>query len=148
MKKNNKIIIFLVVLFVSLIVSLLILLNFLVFSKNEIDQPNNNINVIKQNENESINEVKVLNGLTFESTTIVYKDGISTLKTKVTNNDSNDYLNDEFKILIKDKENNVITELLGFIYGGVKANESRFVVSSVDIDLSSDAYYIEYEEVK
>lgn len=148
MKKNNKIIIFLVVLFVSLIVSLLILLNFLVFSKNEIDQPNNNINVIKQNENESINEVKVLNGLTFESTSIVYKDGISTLKTKVTNNDSNDYLNDEFKILIKDKENNVITELLGFIYGGIKANESRFVVSSVDIDLSSDAYYIEYEEVK
>ena len=73
---------------------------------------------------------------------------MSTLTTKVTNNYSVDYDKENFKIIIKDKNKNDIISLPGFIIGGLKANESKNIVSVVDIDLSSDAYYIEYEEVE
>lgn len=148
-KRSNKKIIFLTVLLVGLVVALGLILFMFVFNRNNKD---NNIieqqNIVKENTNESINEVKTLKGLTFESTNIVYKNGLSTLTTKVTNNDSIDYVKENFKIIIKDKNNNIIIDLPGLITGGLKANESKNIVSVVDVDLSSNAYYIEYEEVE
>lgn len=147
-KKSNKKIIFLTVLLVGLLIGLGIIIFVFVFNE---DNAENNIfesqNVIKKNTNQSINEVKYLNGLSFENTQIIFKNGLSSLTTKVTNNNSDDYLNESFKIIIKDKNNNVIIKLNGLISGGLKVNESKTVLSVVDIDLSSNAYYIEYEEV-
>ena len=149
-KKSNKKIIFLTVLLGGLVIVLTIIIFLFVFNKDNINNENNIVeqqNIVKVNTNESINEVKILKGLTFESTKIVYQNGMSTLTTKVTNNDSVDYVKEKFKIIIKDKNNNVIVDLPGFIVGGLKANESKNIVSVVDIDLSSNAYYVEYEEV-
>lgn len=159
-KKSNKKIIFLIVLFIGLLLSLGILLFLYVFNKDDNYNKNNNDdvkqleNVVKVNTNESINEVKNLNGLTFESTKIVYKNGLSTLTTKVTNNNDYDYTKEIFNIIIKDKNNNIIKNnkddiiLVGSITGGLKSKESRNIVSVIDVDLSSNVYYIEYKEVE
>lgn len=146
---NKKINIMFVLLFFVGLIGVIFLVLFLIKGNDgNIDNEIEKQNIIKENINDSINEVKELNGLTFESTKIVYQNGMSTLTTKVTNNYSVDYDKENFKIIIKDKNKNDIISLPGFIIGGLKANESKNIVSVVDIDLSSDAYYIEYEEVE
>ena len=146
---NKKINIMFVLLFFVGLIGVIFLVLFLIKGNDgNIDNEIEKQNIIKENINDSINEVKELNGLTFESTKIVYQNGMSTLTTKVTINYSVDYDKENFKIIIKDKNKNDIISLPGFIIGGLKANESKNIVSVVDIDLSSDAYYIEYEEVE
>lgn len=147
---NKKTNIIIILLFIVGVVGVIFLLLFLKKgdNNNNINNENQQQNIVKENTNESINEVKVLKGLIFESTKIIYKNGLSKLTTKVTNNDSVDYTKETFKIIIKDNNNNVIEEMPGFIYGGIKANESKNITSVIDIDLSSNAYYIEYEEVE
>lgn len=146
----NKKKVFLKVLIGSLIVIFIVLLIIFVFNKNKRNDNiiNESKNIVKVNTNESINEVKTLKGLTFENTNIVYDGVISILTTKITNNGSVNYEKEKFKIIIKDKDNKVICTFNGLITGGLKPNEIRNINSSIDIDLSSNAYYVEYEEVE
>lgn len=145
---TNKRKIFIVIILFLFIIVLGIILFLFVFNKNnkEDNKVMEQQNIIKQNTNESINEVKTLKGLTFESTKIIYQSGSSILTTKVTNNDDVEYTKEIFNIIIKDKDNNIIIRLPGSIAGGISPKESRIITSAVNLDLSSNAYYIEYEE--
>lgn len=147
MKKNKKII-FLIVILAILILITILLMNIFNISIMSNNMDKNNENVVKINQNASINEVKILEGLSFESTKIVYSNGMSTLTTKVTNNYSEIYNKTTFNIIIKGKDNEEIITIPGIISGGLNPNESKLIVSVVDVDLSSNAYYIEYEEVE
>ena len=86
---------------------------------------------------------KVLDEFSFTNTNIVVENNHSTLTTQVTNNSSEDKSIEQFKIIIKDKDGNVMKETIGYIGGVIKSKESKTIITSVNMSLT-DTYDIEY----
>ena len=102
---------------------------------------------VKVNTNEDVVKDKELDGLKFTNTSLTSIDKHWTLITKVENNTDSDYTLNEFKITVKDKDNNVITTLTGYVGGIVPKGQSREISSGTYVDLTN-ATNIEYEVVK
>ena len=109
--------------------------------KEEIEPP------IKVNTNENVIKDQEVEGLTMTNTSLVYENGTTTLVTEVINNTKEDYTLKRIKIIVKDKEGNIITTLIGTIADTLKPGESRIIDSDTPIDLS-EAESIEYSVIK
>ena len=106
--------------------------------KEEIKEPSKDIETNKT----SISD-KVLDDFSFTNTNIVVENNHSTLTTQVTNNSSEDKSIEQFKIIIKDKDGNVMKETIGYIGGVIKSKESKTIITGVNMSLT-DTYDIEY----
>ena len=106
--------------------------------KEEIKEPRKDIET-----NKTPISDKVLDDFSFTNTNIVVENNHSTLTTKVTNNSSEDKSIEQFKIIIKDKDGNVMKETIGYIGGVIKSKESKTIITGVNMSLT-DTYDIEY----
>jgi len=99
------------------------------------------------NEETDVVKDQVFEGLQMTNTSLVTVDGNSKLVTVVTNNTGADYYLDEFKIIVKDENGEVITTLPGYVGEVIPNGETRTIDSNTDLDLSK-AKSIEYSVVK
>lgn len=99
---------------------------------------------INANTKENIIKDQKVGDLEFTNTSMIEKDGINTLTTTIINNSNETKNIQTFKILIKDREGNVVDELLAYVGDDIKPNESKLVTTSITSKLSS-AYSIEYK---
>lgn len=102
------------------------------------------------NTNEGIIQDKTVDGLQFTNASLVYENGLSTLKVLVTNNTGSNYAVKNFKIIAKDKDGNALHEepIVGSVGdNGIKSGESKTITSTIDMDLSK-AVTLEYTPVK
>ena len=106
--------------------------------KEEIKEPNKDI---ETNENEISD--KVLDDFSFTNTSIVKENGVSTITIQVTNNSNEDKNVEQFKIIIKNKDGEVVKQTIGYIGGIIKSKETKTIITSIALDLT-DAYDIEY----
>lgn len=106
--------------------------------KEEIKEPSKDIET-----NKTPISDKVLDDFSFTNTNIVVENNHSTLTTQVTNNSSEDKSIEQFKIIIKDKDGNVMKETVGYIGGVIKSKESKTIITGVNMSLT-DTYDIEY----
>ena len=83
----------------------------------------------------------------FQNTSLIYENGQSVLEVEVTNTSSVDQKIVEFKIIVKDENDQEIITLVGFVGDTIKAGESKVITSSCGKDLSK-AKSISYELVK
>ena len=100
----------------------------------------------KNNTNEGVVEDQNQGGLSFTNSSLVYDKNNSTLITKVTNNTEEDILVRIFNIYVKDKDDNIIVTLIGYVGGEIPAGQSRDIETKVDMSLE-DAFKIDYEIV-
>jgi hypothetical protein len=108
-------------------------------SKKETTEPTVQVNT----EKDVIKDQEV-DGITLTNTSLIVTDGISKLVTEATNTTDSDYELDEFTIIVKDADGNVITTIPGYVGSVIKSGETRTINSSVDIDLIN-AKSVEYE---
>ena len=106
--------------------------------KEKLPQANTNEDVIKDQTVESFS---------FENTSLVYYEGTTTLETVVTNTMDTDQTLQEFQIIVKDKDDNVMITLVGFVGSTIKAGESKVISSNCGEDLTKAAS-IEYVVVR
>lgn len=106
--------------------------------KEEIKEPSKDIET-----NKTPISDKVLDDFSFTNTNIVVENNHSILTTQVTNNSSEDKSIEQFKIIIKDKDGNVMKETIGYIGGVIKSKESKTIITGVNMSLT-DTYDIEY----
>jgi hypothetical protein len=83
----------------------------------------------------------------FENASLVYDNGTSTLETTVTNVSDTPATLEEFKIIFKDADVNVIVTLSGFVGGSLLAGESKVITSGASMDLTNAAS-VSYEVVR
>lgn len=106
--------------------------------KEEIKEPNKEI---ETNKNQI--EDKVLDDFSFKNASIIVENNHSTITVQVTNNSAEDKNLEQFKIIIKDKNGNIIQDTIGYIGGTIKSNETKTIIAGVNVSLT-DAYDIEY----
>ena len=78
---------------------------------------------------------------------MVTENGLTTFQTTVINNTGSDYQLNEYSIIVKDKEGNVIKTIPGYIGSIIKNGESKNLKSTTNADMS-DAYSVEYQVKK
>jgi|GEM_PF-800202 len=105
-------------------------------NKNTVDIIDENED-IKVNTNNDITKDQNVDVFKLTNTSLVYENGTSTLVTTVQNTSSKTQYIKSFNIIIKDKEGNVLTTMLGYIGEEIFANETREITSSSDLDLSN-----------
>ncbi len=98
----------------------------------------------KINTNENVIKDQKVGKLELTNTSLITKNGQSTLVTVVTNNTKEKVLVKSFDIYVKDKDKKLITTLLGYVGEEVPAGQSRTITSNVDRDLTQ-AYSVEYK---
>ncbi len=144
MKKNDKI---------KAIIMCLIIAGLLIFTIVRIINRNKTEDVPKKNDYGDINvntntgviEDKKLGDLTFTNTSMIEQDGVTTLETTITNNSKESKYVGSFTIYVKDRSDEVITELVGYVGSELAPSEQRIITSSITDDITN-AYKIEYKE--
>ena len=139
-KKSNKEVIFLtlILFFILFLIGLVI---YLVI--NNIN--NNNINSQNDKEVDSIIYNEILIGdLEFKINDIKYDGMFSDVTVEVKNKTNNTIKLGYVKLIFKDKESNILGELLSTNVEAVNSSESVILKTSIDVDLSS-ATTVEYE---
>lgn len=119
---------------------LLIIVTLTGCNKSENVEPNKEI---EANTNTNVIADKELDALTFTNTSLVNTNGVSELTTTVTNNSETDITIDTFKIIIKNKNGDIVKETVGYVGGVIKSKGNKVIITSMNIDLSN-AYDIEY----
>ena len=103
--------------------------------------------VVKTNTEPEVIKDREVDGIKLTNSSVITTDGVTDITTSVTNPTSEDYHLDEFKIIVKDKNGDVMITLPGYVGDVIKAGETRTIRSSVSMDLSN-AKSIEYEVAK
>ena len=101
-------------------------------------------NDVKTNTEENVVKDQEVDGLKMTNTSLTITNGISTLVTEVSNNTGSDYQLEEFTIIIKDKTDNVLATIPGYVGETIENGSTKTIDSSIDIDLSN-ATSVEYE---
>jgi len=155
--KNSKNKLF-IILGAIIAVLIIIILSVYLINNKDNKKPIDEEEIIN-NTNAGVIGEQEIDGLTLTSTSLVYKDGISTLETTVTNNNDSPYYLEEFHIIVKDEngndiinytdeDGNIINYLIGYIGDEIKSKESKKIETSIDFDITSSAYTITYEITK
>ena len=110
--------------------------------KKEDDKP-----TIEVNDNKEVIKDQNIDGIEITNTSLVYEDGISYLNATVTNNTGSDYELNEYRINVKDSDDNIIVTMPGYVGSVLKNGESKTINTMITEDLSKAAS-IEYEVVK
>ena len=114
-------------------------------NKTEDVPKKNDYGDINVNTNTGVIEDKKLGDLTFTNTSMIEQDGVTTLETTITNNSKESKYVGSFTIYVKDRSDEVITELVGYVGSELAPSEQRIITSSITDDITS-AYKIEYKE--
>ncbi len=135
MNKKKIIAIIVIILVLILVVTGAILL---VNHNNNLEKKST---IEKKNTIEAITEKDIIknesvNGLEFSNTTLIKENGQYTMQMDVTNPSNEEIDLEEVNIIFKDKDNNEIVSLLGYIGTPMKVNETRTVTSYTRNDLS------------
>ena len=101
-------------------------------------------NDVKTNTEENVVKDQEVDGLKMTNTSLTITNGISTLVTEVSNNTGSDYQLEEFTIIIKDKNDNVLATIPGYVGETIENGSTKTIDSSIDIDLSNAAS-VEYK---
>ena len=115
--------------------------------KKENKKSNEKQPVIKTNTEPEVIKDREVDGIKLTNSSVITTDGVTEITTSVTNPTSEDYHLDEFKIIVKDKNGDVMITLPGYVGDVIKAGETRTIRSSVSMDLST-AKSVEYEVSK
>ena len=110
--------------------------------KKEDDKP-----TIEVNDNKEVIKDQNIDGIEITNTSLVYEGGISYLNATVTNNTGSDYELNEYRINVKDSDDNIIVTMPGYVGSVLKNGESKTINTMITEDLSKAAS-IEYEVVK
>ena len=102
---------------------------------------------VVSNTNTEVIKDQTLGIYEFKNTSLIYEGGQSVLETVVTNTSSQDQMLEEFKIVVKDENDQEMITLVGFVGNVIKAGESKVITSYCGKDLSKAAS-IKYELVK
>ena len=102
---------------------------------------------IDVNTSEEVIKDQEVDGLKLTNTSLTSVNGIWTLVTEVSNNTGSDYNLDEFTIILKDAEGNVVKTLRGYVGESIPNGDTRTINSSTDFDLSN-VTKVEYEVKK
>ena len=102
---------------------------------------------IEVNTEEEVIKDQEVDGLKLTNTSLTKVDNNWTLVTEVSNNTGADYVLDEFTIIIKDADGNILTSIPGYVGGTIPNGETRTINSSTIRDLSKAAK-VEYEVKK
>lgn len=157
-EKNHKNLFTLLGVIIVLLI-IVIAVIYMINNKKPKEETSTNEEQVITNKNEGVIEDKEIEGLSLTKTSLIYKDGISTLETTVTNNTDTPYYLEEFHIIVKDEngndiihytdeDGNIVNYLVGYAGLEIAPNESTGIETSIDFDISSDAYTISYEIVK
>ena len=158
-KKNKKWKSYIILIPTLLLLTLVIVIIYRINNTNkEQENPNESEDIIINTEEGVIGD-KEVEGLSLTSTSLIYKDGVSTLETLVTNNNETSYYLEEFHIIVKDEsgndiinyideEGNTINYLVGYVGEEIPAKGSTTITTAIDFDISSLAYTVSYEIVK
>ena len=98
-------------------------------------------------EEQDVIKDQVFEGLQMTNTSLVTVNGNSKIVTVVTNNTGADYYLEEFKIIVKGENGEILTTLPGYVGGVIPNGQSRTIDSNTDVDLSK-AKSIEYSVTK
>ena len=101
-------------------------------------------NDVKTNTEENVVKDQEVDGLKMTNTSLTITNGISTLVTEISNNTGSDYQLEEFTIIIKDKDDNVLATFPGYVGETIDNGSTKTIDSSIDIDLSNAAS-VEYK---
>lgn len=120
-------------------------------NKQKKEESNNSINYeetasgTKINTSKEVSNDQKIEDVLIEESNIVYKNGISTLTSKVTNNgEAKDNLKFNIKVIAND--GTVMTELVGLV-GKIEQNQIKYITSSITMDITN-AKSIEYKIIK
>ena len=105
------------------------------------------IKEVKVNKNSEVLKDKEQDGLTFTKTSLSSVNKLWTLETIVSNNTETDYKLNEFKVIFKDKDGNIVTTLIGYVGGVIPKGSKREIKTGTYIDLT-DVTNVEYEVVR
>lgn len=105
---------------------------------NEVEKAKENSDV-KVNTNEEVIKNQVVEDFKLTNTSVVYTNGSSTLVTSVKNDSSETKYIKSFNIVLKDDNDKIIAQLLGYIGEEIPAGETREITSSSDMDLTKAA---------
>lgn len=133
---------------IIVIIAIVVIMSLLMIVSN-ISKKNNNKEEklpVVNTEKEVIKDQE-FDGLKMTNTSLIYENGVSKLETIVENNSGNDYNLIEFSIIVKDKNDEVITTIPGYVGETIKNGEKKKINSSIDMDLSK-AKKIEYNVKK
>lgn len=158
-KNTNKNLFIILGAIVILLVIIILVVYFINNSKDKEETTTPTEEQAITNTNEGVIGDQEVEGLTLTKTSLVYKDGISTLETTVTNSTDEPYYLEEFHIIVKDEEGNdiinytdeegnTINYLIGYAGVEIPSQGSTKIETSIDFDISSSAYEISYEIVK
>ena len=117
---------------------------------NKTDKTNNTTkkdSEIQVNTNQDVIKDQEVEGIKMTNTSMTTKDGVTTFQTTVTNNTGSDYKLNEYNILVKDKDGNVIKTIPGYVGSTIKNGESKTLKSTTNADLTG-AVSVEYEVSK
>lgn len=106
-------------------------------TSNKVNKMNNNPNVIKDQvfENLSITNVSIT----------IDNNDISTFSADVTNNSDEKNNIESIEIILKDKDGNILTSLIGYVGVGLKKGDIAKINASTSADLSK-ATTVEYKK--
>lgn len=141
-KKKKTKIIPLLLLLVLIIFILIISIKF--FTKPQTTKtPKPETNTIeKKNTNEKVVEDKIVNNLKFTNINCVYDGNYSIITYKIINTGTTTIKLSEYELIVKDKDNNIITNIMPDIDKELKPNEEYETGNTINMDLSK-AYSIE-----
>lgn len=130
---------------VIIIITIIVIIGINIISKQgkkEKEEP-----LIKVNTNENVIKDQEVEGLKMTNTSLVYENGTTTLVTEVRNEKEEDITVKRIRIKVKDKEENILTTLIGTIADTIKSGESRIIETETPLDLSK-AESVEYSVEK
>lgn len=158
MESSSKKRLFIILGTILLLLIVIILVIYLTNNSKKDKNPKEEEKIIA-NTNEGVIQDQEIDGLSLTQTSLVYQNGISTLKTLVTNTSNESYYLEEFQIIVKDEqgnniinytdeEGNIINYLVGYAGVEIPPKGSTTIDTSIDFDISSSAYTISYKVVK
>ncbi len=149
MKKNEKIVISILVL-----ITIIVIIAFFMMNQknmpNVVNENEENVKILedgsKENTSKELKQNKNIDGLEISNISLKENGGITTLLATITNNNTVETEQKEIKIEILDKDNNLLTTLRGNI-GAMKPGETKQLNMAVTADVAN-AYDFKISEIE
>ena len=129
--KDKKIIIIL-----SIIAIILIIIGINKFNNNSNTNKTNTKNKIEYNTNKNFTEDKNIDNISFTNIKCSYDGKNSLLEYTITNNKDTSIILNEYELIIKDKDNNILAIIAPVLEQEILPNTSYEASDAIDIDLT------------
>ena len=143
-KKNNKI----NPLLIPIIIIIILIIGFKLLptqkKENKTNLSKETTTIEKHNTNEKVIEDKTINNIKFTDIDCVYDGNYSIITYKIINTGNTTVNLSEYELIVKDKEGNIITNILPDIDKNLQPNEEYETGNTINMDLSK-AYSIEIQ---